>query len=197
MKAAIVSNPHYFRRVNASVATICELGDSLVRGDVLADVVTGKEYVVDERGLPPTISPQARPILHWSRMVSVTFRGRCEESEGRLLFVGDVSQLRCLVAKGQIGEKSQPIPVDVPIVGAVRFKSYDCPAVLKVSEQLRAEVVILAKDETRIGGSLHYVSVSPDGMPIEVRLNVALVDDGAESGRILEWNDEDTPVVMT
>ncbi|MCO6458704.1 MAG: hypothetical protein J5I93_25640 [Pirellulaceae bacterium] len=198
MKAVFVCNLHYFRRVDASIATVLELGDLLSCGDVLADVVTGQEFVVSERGFPPTRSPETSCRLRWSREVSATFEGRCRACEGRLLFAGDVSGLRCIVVKGQIKEKNEPLPIETPIIGAVRFEAYDCPAILKINEALQAELVVLARIETVIEcGSLEYICVSPDRTTIEVNLIVAAVDGAARVGRILEWHEADAPVVMS
>ncbi|MEQ9406871.1 MAG: hypothetical protein RIK87_04060 [Fuerstiella sp.] len=198
MKAVLVVNPFYFRQKQMSLATAAELGDQLAADDVLFDVVNHEEYTVNERGFPPSRSIATAYRLHWSRETSLTFNGKCDHLDGRLLFAGDVNGLRCLVVKSAISEKTEPLPVETPIVGAIRFTDHDCPAILKLDAQGQADLVILVKAGTELSEStIEFVCVTPDRQAVNVRLNVQSVDDAPETGPILEWNEEDAPVVMS
>jgi len=179
--------------------TVFELGDRVEAGDKFRDVSTNVELEINERGFPPRRSAATASRLHWSREVALTVMGKHIELEGRLLFAGPVEELQCKVLECGIVAKSQAIPVNVPVVGALRLRDYDCPAVALVGESLTCRVVVLDKklaDSIVNGSRVGFVCSSREKQTITLEFSIDEVCDAPATGRLLEWVEEDEPVQM-
>jgi hypothetical protein len=199
MKAIFVSSCHYFRQVKASMITVFELGDAVEAGDKLCDVVNGVDCEINERGFPPKRSAVTAPRLHWSREVTLTVNGKCGEIEGRMLFAGPTDEIQCRILDCVISGKNESFPINVPVVGAIRFREYDCPAILLANESLYCKIVVLDKRREFLfetDDQIGFVCVGPNSQLLELDINVDLVTNAPDSGRLLDWVEEDEPIQL-
>lgn len=189
MKAILVMNQDYFRKLGIS-ATICaELGEPVGNGEVLLDAVTGERYEVSERGFPPARSAATMDRRHWLREASLSFRGKCDGITGRLLVDESLSTGSWAKLTGTIVSKSGKLPVGIPIVGAILSDDSQTIGLMKLTES-GVEVYASAAKQLE-NASLDFVCRDPIGGPIHVTLRISGVNPLPASGPELEWDDAD------
>jgi hypothetical protein len=189
MKAVLLMNEEYFRKLNVS-ATICaEFGEPLEKGDVLYDIVSHHKYEISGRGFRPKRSPATADRLHWSRETSLSIVGRCDSALGRILVDESGLSHRWAHFVCHIEHKSGLLPVDVPIIGKCRATNDWSPG-LMILRDSTVEVVCPQNGETEAALAFSCFDVS--GHPVEVRLNISETRPITSSGNELSWSDADS-----